>query len=231
LQDVVLLSGTLCDAQLWAHQIEALTDIAQCWVPDISQHPTLRGIAQYILEQAPPQFALAGLSFGGIVAFELWRQAPHRITRIALLHTTPYPVSYERRQSMQTFLDMGERGEFRNITTDYLKDAMLHPNHQTDKALRQQILAMAERIGMTGFRNQVQAQLNRPDSTVDLETISIPTLVLTGQEDRVCPPEIHEFMASKIRNSRLNILLHCGHLSTLERPQVMASIVRDWLQW
>ncbi|MCA9903849.1 MAG: alpha/beta fold hydrolase, partial [Anaerolineae bacterium] len=120
-------------------------------------------------------------------------------------------------------------GEFREITTDFLKDVMLHPDHQRDLDLRRRVLAMAENIGTQGFINQVRAQLARPDSLPYLHEIRCPTLVLTGREDLVCPISLHEEMAQRIPNARLVIVEHCGHLSTLEQPEIVTAALRDWL--
>jgi pimeloyl-ACP methyl ester carboxylesterase len=106
---------------------------------------------------------------------------------------------------------------------------MLHPNHQTDLALRQTVLQMAESIGVQGFVNTVKAQLARPDSMPDLPHITCPTLVLTGREDLVIPLAVHQQMAALLPNSRLVIVEVCGHLSTLEQPHIVTQALRDWL--
>ena len=226
---LILLPGTLCDVTLFEHQVANLGDVCEPVVIDVSQQDTLGGVAQFILEQVDGQFAVAGLSYGGIVAFELWRQAPERILKMALLNTNPYAVNEEKRAIQQRFVGMAHLGNFREVTTDFLKDVMLHPDHQKDMVLRQKVLAMAESIGINGFVNEVKAQLARPDSTSDLPTITCPTLVLTGQEDVFCPVHVHEAMAAAIPNSHLVIVEHCGHLSTMEQPEFVTNALRDWM--
>lgn len=226
---LLFLPGTLCDAALFAPQMEHLGEFARCVVGDVARYDTLANTAEALLAQMPPRFALAGLSYGGIVALEIMRRAPERITHLALLNTNPKPPSEETRQRQQHFVAMAARGEFREITTEYLKDAMLHPEHRRNLALRQQVLAMAERVGTVGLLNQIKAQLARPDSTPDLARITCPTLVLTGREDALCPPALHEEMARLIPNAHLLIVENCGHLSTLEQPEIVTSALRDWL--
>jgi pimeloyl-ACP methyl ester carboxylesterase len=106
---------------------------------------------------------------------------------------------------------------------------MLHPDHQKDHALREKVLNMAEHIGIVGFVNEVKAQLARPSAIPDLPHITCPTLVLTGREDRVVPLSIHEAMVRQLPNSRLVIVEQCGHLSTLEQPEIVTQALRDWL--
>lgn len=226
---LLLLPGTLCDATLFAHQVENLMDVCVPQVVDIHHQDNLSEVAQYVLSQVDGEFAVAGLSYGGIVAFELWRQAPERIAKIALLNTTPKPASQATREAQQRFVGMGHLGEFREVTTDFLKDRMLHPDHQKDMMLRQKVLDMAENIGLQGFVNEVRAQHGRPDSTPDLLNITCPTLVLTGREDMVIPVPIHEEMAAALPNTQLLIIEHCGHLSTMEQPDIVTNALREWL--
>lgn len=226
---LLLLPGTLCDATLFEHQLEHLADIAQVQAVDVHLQDTLYAVAHYILAQVEGQFAVAGLSYGGIIAFELWRQAPERIVKMALLNTNPYPAAEQSKESQQRFVGMAHLGEFREITTDYLKDVMLHPDHQTDMTLREKVLNMAKTIGIQGFVNEVKAQLGRPSSMPNLPDITCPSLVLTGREDTVVPLSAHEAMAENLPNSHLVIVEHCGHLSTMEQPEIVTQALRDWL--
>lgn len=226
---LVLLPGTLCDATLFAHQVKNLEDVAIPQVIDVHHQDHLPDVADYVLSQVDGAFAVAGLSYGGIVAFELWRQAPERITKIALLNTNPHEASPQTREKQKRFVGMAHLGEFQEITTDFLKDVMLHPNHQKDTTLRKQVFEMAEHIGIQGFVNEVKAQLNRPSSMPTLPHITCPTLVLTGREDIVIPVHIHEQMADQLPHSRLVIVEQCGHLSTMEQPNIVTQALRDWL--
>lgn len=226
---LLLLPGTLCDATLFEHQLEHLSDVVVPQAVDVHLQDNLPEVAQYVLSQVDGQFAVAGLSYGGIVAFELWRQAPERVAKIALLNTNPHPAAPQTKEAQQRFVGMAHLGEFREVTTDYLKDVMLHPDHQKDLILREKVLNMAETIGIEGFVNEVKAQLARPDATPDLPNITCPTLVLTGREDTIVPLFAHEAMHEKLPNSHLVVIEHCGHLSTMEQPQRVTDALRDWL--
>lgn len=226
---LLLLPGTLCSAALFEHQVQHLTDVAAPQVVDVHLQDTLPEVARHVLHQVTGAFAVAGLSYGGIMAFELWRQARERIVSMALLNTNPYPASSQTRERQQRFVGMAHLGQFREITTDFLKDTMLHPEHQRDLALRHKVLTMAETIGVAGFVNTVKAQLARPSAVPDLPQITCPTLVLTGREDTVVPLETHEMMAAALPDSRLVIVEQCGHLSTLEQPEIVTQALRDWL--
>jgi pimeloyl-ACP methyl ester carboxylesterase len=226
---LLFLPGTLCSAILFEHQVTRLADIAAPQTVAVHLQDNLPDVARYVLSQVDGEFAVAGLSYGGIVAFELWRQAPHRIVKMALLNTNPYPASAETRERQQRFVGMAHLGEFRQITTDFLKDTMLHPDHRQNFILREKVLKMAEEIGIEGFVNTVKAQLARPSAIPDLPRILCPTLVLTGREDRVVPLAAHQEMADKLPNSRLMVVEHCGHLSAMEQPEIVSHALRDWL--
>jgi pimeloyl-ACP methyl ester carboxylesterase len=202
---LILLPGTLCDETLFAHQVTHLAGVADCIVGDVSRSDTLAAAADDVLRVAPPRFALAGLSYGGIVALEIMRRAPQRVTHLALLNTNPRAASPETIARQQRFAGMAVLGEFRAITTDFLTDIMLHPDHQRDLELRRKVLTMAEHIGVQGFINQVRAQLTRPDSLPDLHRITCPTLVLTGREDQVCPVALLETLSHSIKSG------YCQH--------------------
>ena len=90
---LVLLPGTLLDAELFGHQIAHLADVADITVGDLANDDSIAGMARTVLAAAPQRFALAGLSLGGIVAFEIMRRAPERVTRLALLDTNPLPAA------------------------------------------------------------------------------------------------------------------------------------------
>jgi len=228
-EPLILLPGTLCDKALFEPQINALSDICIPTPLPVHLYDNLYDVASYILGKVKGDFAIAGLSYGGIIAFELWRQAPERITKLALINTTPHPPSDKTKITQQRFVGMAHLGEFKEITTDYLKDVMLHPKNQENHLLRQTILQMAENIGIDGFVNEIKAQLTRPDSSPDLVTITCPTLIITGKQDTVIPEEIHYMMADQIPNADLLIIEECGHLSTLEQPDIVNEALRQLL--
>lgn len=102
-QPLLLVPGLNCTNELYAHQLAALSDVASMSVVDHTQHASMEEIATAALAAAPTQFALAGLSMGGYVAMEIIRQAPARVTHLALLDTSTRsdrPVQIEQRQSL-----------------------------------------------------------------------------------------------------------------------------------
>ncbi len=225
---LLMIPGTLCDAALFKYQLEGLKDLADCRVVDHSSSGNLKEVAANIISDIEGSFSIMGLSYGGIIAFEIWRQVPEQINKIILLNTNHKKPSDKTREKQLQFLGMSAVGEFREITTDFLKDAMLHPKHAADQEMRDAVLKMAMSTGREKFYNQIKAQLYRPDSTPDLPNINCPVLVMTGKEDRVCTPEIHKEIADLIPNATLKIIEECGHLSTMEQPEEVNRIIKEW---
>tara|TARA_B110000090_G_scaffold60317_1_gene69103 strand:- start:4837 stop:5538 length:702 start_codon:yes stop_codon:yes gene_type:complete len=225
---LIMIPGTLCDYNLFKYQTEGLKDLVDCRVASNTSASSLKQVAKNILDNYSGSFSLMGLSYGGIVAFELLRQAPERINKLILMNTNYKQPSERTRINQQRFIGMAYLGEFKEITSKILIDAMLHPKNAKKQELRETILNMALNVGTYGFFNQVKAQLARPDSSKDLQNIKCPTLIITGKEDNICPLKLHKEMAETIPNSTLKIIEECGHLSALEQPNLVNSIIIDW---
>ena len=223
-----MIPGTLCDYNLFKYQTEGLKDLVDCHVASNSSASSLNQVAKNILANYSGSFSVMGLSYGGIIAFELLRQAPERINKLVLMNTNYKEPSEQTRINQQRFIGMAYLGQFKEITSEILIDAMLHPKNAEKQELRETILNMALNVGIDGFFNQVKAQLGRPDSTKDLQNIKCPTLIITGREDNICPLKLHEDMAEAIPNSTLKVIEECGHLSTLEQPNLVNNTIIDW---
>ena len=95
---LLLLPGMMCDHRLFAQQVAALGRNRQIGVPDFGVGETMDAIAAAILAAAPPRFAVAGVSMGGILAMAMMRQAPERISHLALIDTNPFAERDEVRR-------------------------------------------------------------------------------------------------------------------------------------
>ncbi len=218
-ENLLLLPGMMCDERLWAPQMSAI-NLPVC-VGDLSTADNLQDMAAKVLEDAPTSFALAGLSMGGILAFEIWRQASERVTHMALLDTNPHAEAPERRSLRLQQIETALCGGLRELAIESLKPLYLAEAHRDDADLLSTILDMALDLGPDVFRQQSLALRDRPDSVDMLGTIDCPTLVMCGDEDTLCPINYHELMAERIPNSKLIVLENCGHLSSLEAPDAV----------
>jgi pimeloyl-ACP methyl ester carboxylesterase len=209
----------MCDERQWQPQLASLGQAV--FHADTTRADNFRDMAAQALAAAPDRFAIAGLSMGGILAFEIWRQAPQRVTHMALLDTNPHAEKAERRALRPEQIETALAGGLRELAIESLKPLYLAAAHRDDTKLLGTILDMALDLGPEVFRSQSLALRDRSDSLATLPTIDCPTVILCGDEDALCPVEYHELMAKKIPDARLRIIENCGHLSSLEQPDIV----------
>lgn len=226
---LVLVPGLLCDAQLWRAQVENLTDIADIWIADHSRTESMAGVARDVLADAPfASFALAGLSMGGYIALEIMRQAPLRVTRLALLDTAANAELPEQTKTRMEFIALAERGEFPRVA-EALLPRLVHAARVVEPALVEVIKSMATNTGKDAFVRQERAIMSRADNLGLLPAIDCPTLVLCGRQDALTPLARHQQIAAAVKVARLVVIEDCGHLSTLEKPAEVNAALRRWL--
>jgi pimeloyl-ACP methyl ester carboxylesterase len=223
----------ICDQTVWQQQIDALSDIAVCTCADYGSLDSIPAMAEAVLRAAPERFSIAGHSMGGRVALQVYRLAPDRVARIALLNTgsSPLPAGAAGEAEIR------KRGELVALAESQGMHAMLQqwlppmiaPRRIHDTVLVNSIIEMMSRKTPAIFAAQVRALLARPDATTVLDQIRCPALLLTGQEDGWSPPAQHQAMAARIAGSQLVIVPECGHMSMLERPAEVSAALRAWL--
>ncbi|NJL07503.1 MAG: alpha/beta fold hydrolase [Methylacidiphilales bacterium] len=224
---LVLVPGLGCTAELFAAQTAALGD-REVVVADITGHDTMSAIAADILASAPHRFAVAGLSMGGYVCFELWRQAPGRIARLALLDTQARPDTPAAADVRKRMIELGEEGQLDKIH-DALWPRLVAPGRRDDRALEIVVRRMLQQIGAEVFVRQQRAILGRVDSRPTLATIAVPALVVVGADDQITPPDLAREMATAMPDAELVVVPDAGHLSSLETPDAVTAALVRWL--
>jgi pimeloyl-ACP methyl ester carboxylesterase len=234
-ENLVFLPGLVCDRYVWEQPIAGLRDLADCSVVEWATENRLETMAQKVLRTSPHQFGLAGHSMGGRVALEVYRAAPERVSRIALLNTgyaaRPADASGEEEERGRlALLDLARSEGMRAMARQWLPP-MIHPARRNDATLAEAIVEMFARKTPDVFEAQIQAMLARPDASDVLHSIRCPALLLTGREDGWSPPERHEAMREMTKGSRLVVVADCGHMSTLEQPEAVTKALREWVEW
>jgi len=225
---IVLIPGLMNDAELWRDQIDGLVGFASPHVADITRGNTLAKLAEIVLATSTDTFALAGFSLGGIVAQEVMRRAPERVTHLALLGTSMLPDTPERTAQRETLIAQAERpGHFHGFGRKLARSYLAPANQSNDKMI-DRVRAMTERLGPEVFIRQ--SRIARPDSRASLAAIVCPTLILCGRHDVLTPPELHEDMARRIPQADLTVLEESGHLTPIEEPRSVAAKLRSLLQ-
>lgn len=227
-EPIVFLPGMMCDARLFGSQIKEFGRNRPIHLPTLSLDDSIEAMAQRVLAHAPPVFALAGLSLGGIVAMEVIRQAPTRVSRLALLDTNALPELPAKAAEREPQIARVLSGRLLDVMRDEMKPNYLAPGPARQHVM-DLVLEMAVELGEGPFVRQSRALQRRPDQQATLRRIAVPTLVLCGEEDELCPPERHEFMSSLIPRSRLVIVPDAGHMPTLEQPELTNAALGEWL--
>jgi pimeloyl-ACP methyl ester carboxylesterase len=226
---LLLIPGTFCNKYIWQAQIDALQKDAIVSVVEPPRQDNLYANARDILKHAPPRFSVAGHSSGGYLVFELLRQAPERVERIALLNTNCHAADAEHETPMTEA--MLARAYVEDIVTlaEEILPVLLSKHKKDDAEIKNIYVSMAEEVGIKILERQVKALLARPDSTSDLKHITCPTLIVAADKDVLISVAEHEQMAELIPNSRMEIIEDCGHLSTLEKPEQVNTLMIDWI--
>ena len=208
---LVLVPGLLCSARLFTPQVEALWPHGPVTVADHRRDAEIGAVAQRILDDAPPRFALAGLSYGGYIAFAMLRLAPERIGKLALLDTSARPDTPEQSDGAGEVHRHGRGRQARRGGGD--ADAALRSrNRRNDAALMTTVRAMAADTGPEAFVRQQKAIMSRQDSRPLLSEIGCPTLVLVGDGDELTHAR------ARARDRRRHCRLAAGGGAELRAP-------------
>ena len=225
---ILLVPGLGGSPRIYAPLVPQLWRFGPVTVANHIRDDSLGAIARRILAEAPPRFALAGHSMGGYIAFEILRQAPERVAKLALINTQARPdtpEASERRRALTARIGLGH---FHDVL-DELFPGFVHPLRRGDSDLRKLVHDMGDDMGADAFVRQQTAIMSRTDSRPTLAIIACPTLVLSGDEDNTIPNAMSVEMAEGIRGARLVIIPECGHLSQLEQPAGVAAALAAWL--
>jgi pimeloyl-ACP methyl ester carboxylesterase len=226
---ILLVPGLAGSPRIYAPVVSAMWRLGPVTVANHIRDDNMGAIARRILAEAPPRFALAGHSMGGYIAFEIMRQAPDRVAKLALINTQARPDTLEATARRRGQIARAQAGEYHAVLGDLFL-GFVHPSRHGDGSLRQLVHDMGDDIGADAFVRQQTAVISRADSRPTLAWIKCPTLVLTGDEDNTIPNLLSVEMAEGIHGAKLTILSHCGHLPQAEQPQATADALVEWLR-
>jgi pimeloyl-ACP methyl ester carboxylesterase len=226
---ILLVPGLVSSPRIYAPVEPALWRFGPVTVANHVRDDNMGAIARRILAEAPPRFALAGHSMGGYIAFEILRQAPDRVAKLALINTQARPDTPEATTRRRGMMDRARAGDYSAIL-DELFPGFVHPSRLGEAALRQLVHDMGDDIGVEAFVRQQTAIMGRADSRPTMAWIKCPTLVLTGDADNTIPNALSVEMAQGIPGAKLVILPHCGHLPQVEQTQACTDALVEWLR-
>lgn len=223
---LLLLPGTLADDTVFAPVLERL-GLTSSWMR-LAGATSAAEMAKLILATAPPRFTLIGFSLGAIMALEVVAQAPERIERLALLGCNGRDLTPEKAAARRATVPVADRLGLTSYI-DGVWEASVPAHRRNDPELRAQLHQMATDTPMDAFRDQIEMAIDRVDSRPRLKLFDMPVLVACGAEDGVCPPELSEELAAAIPGATLAIIERAGHYLTLDQPDEVARLLREWL--
>ncbi|MEP6791114.1 MAG: alpha/beta fold hydrolase [Ramlibacter sp.] len=230
MSQLVLIPGLAGDAVMWRAQLAALPVQWRAVVSDVhTHHDSIAAMAAALLAGHEGGLVLCGASMGGIIAMEAVRQAPQRIAGLALLGTNARPETAEMRALREAAIELFDAGRAAEVIEPNVALAF-HPQQAADRALTQAYLDFVLGAGAHQLARQNRAIIGRPDASAHLSRVTCPTLVMCGEDDQLTPPEYSKEIASLVPAARLVIVPQCGHMLTMEQPEIVNAALLAWLE-
>lgn len=227
-EPLVLIPGMMCDAHVFLPQIVAFSGTRPVQVAQITEYETIEDIAGSVLETAPPKFALAGHGMGGIVAMEIVRRAPERLSRVALISTHAQAERPAQAAEREPQMVLAQSGRLAEVVSQ-----LVTPDNLAAGPVQADVLAllqhMAGTLGPDVFIRQSRAMQRRPDQQKTLRITRVPAFVICGRMDTINPVRRHEFMSELIPHGHLRIIEDAGHLPMIEAPEATTAALNEWL--
>jgi 3-oxoadipate enol-lactonase len=239
-KDVVLLLHAFpLHSGMWSRQVAALSPRFRVIAPDYPglgkstprpEPSTMEVLAEQVLgllgSVRVDRAVVVGLSMGGYLSFELYRQRPGLFRGLALCDTRPGADTPEGAAGREAFarnaLDKGL-----HWVADEMTPKLLRP--QPDPAAVREVRALIGQGTPAGVAAAQRGMARRPDSTSTLAAIACPTLVVVGAEDTLTPPAEAEKMVAGIKGARLARIPGAGHLPNVENPAAFDAALLDFV--
>lgn len=228
-EPIVFLPGMMCDARAFAPQVAALSRRHPVVIAPIDLGDTIGEIASNLLLSMPEKFALVGHSMGGIVAMELVRRAPERVTRLALLSTNALAETPSSAGAYEPWIVAAKAGRLEDALREMMRQDYFAPG-EGRLAILNAFIEMARAQGEEAFVRQCRALQRRRDMQSTLRRCKVPTMVLCGEFDGLTPVKRHKSMADLIPSAELKVVSGAGHFPMLEQPAVTTEAITGWLE-
>jgi pimeloyl-ACP methyl ester carboxylesterase len=223
---LILLPGLAGNEAMWRGQLPALRP----WEPVVTdvhmRADSIPAMAAALLAEHEGTLVLCGTSMGGMIAMEAARQAPQRIAGLALLGTDARPDAPGMIALRQAAIERFARGEVREVIEPNVAFAF-HPDNAG--ALAASYLRFVLEAGAEQLIRQNRAVIARPDARAHLPLLQCPVLVMCGEADVLTPPERSREIAALVPQAKLVMVPRCGHLLTMEQPEVVNAALVEWL--
>ena len=247
-QPLVLLHAFPLSREMWRDQIREFLPDYQIIAPDARGFgestafddvetdcaPSLQLVARDVaalldeLKIAQP-IILCGLSMGGYTALEFARQFPDRLAGLILADTRADADGDDAQAARDEMIEFARHHTGEEVAEKMLPKLLGQHTRAHNLAVAARVRELARELTGNNAAAMIRALRNRRDSTDFLSEITAPTLVIGGDEDELCPPDMMAQMAARISGARHEIIRQSGHLSNLEAPESFNAALREWL--
>ncbi|AMY68704.1 alpha/beta fold hydrolase [Frigidibacter mobilis] len=227
-EPLLLIPGLMMDARAFWHQIITVSAGRPVQVASLGALTSVEDMARAVLDHAPPRFAVAGHWLGALVAMEILKRAPDRVTRIALMDMNPLPENPQVAAAREPRLVGARAGRLAEMMLQEVPASTLAPGEGLAE-VQAIVQDMADAMGVEAYLAQSRALVRRPDHQRTLRTARLPALVLCGEHDTLCPVRRHEFLAELMPHARFELIRNAGHLPMLEQPEAVTAALLGWL--
>ena len=237
---VVLLHGFPFDHTIWQAQLDGVGEVARVLAPDLPGFGTsplpppeplmddyVAALVRWVDVLDLDRFVLVGHSMGGYVALSFARHYMGRLAGLGLVCTRPGPDTDQARENRYSLInEVWDRGA--EATVDRMLPNLLAPaTQEKHPEIGDQVRVVMQRQPPGGIVSALWAMARRPDSTPLLGNITVPTLVVSGADDRIIPAEDADLMAASIPGAVQERIPSAGHLPMLEQPDRLTDLLRD----
>jgi pimeloyl-ACP methyl ester carboxylesterase len=211
---------------MWDAQREVLAG-REVLTPDLARlGASMSEWARGVLQLGHGPFVAVGASMGGYCALEIARQAPERLRGLALVGARADADSPERREGRAATIEL-IRSRGPEALWEDMREKLFSPG--ADPAAVERARSLVLEQSMDDLVRAVEAIRDRPDSSELVRSLNVPVLVAVGELDPFFPPAEAENLAADLRNGRLHVFRGCGHLPSLERPDELNRVVKEFL--
>lgn len=224
-EPLVFLPDILCDARYFGPQIAELSAGFTAMSIPLGSSGRMSELAELVLSQAPNRIALIGAGLGGVVAMEILSRAPERLSRLALIATSPLQESPFAAMAYEPMLISARSGRLDEVVPELFGVSEDEAGGQLLPLLQD----MAANIGVTAFVNQVRALQRHRDMQSVLRKAHCPVQVICGADDGLIPVKRHQVMTEFLVDGELSIVPQAGHVPTLQNPEAVTQVLRHWI--
>lgn len=239
---LVLIHAFPLSRQMWKHQHTALADTARVLSVDLpgfgesdslSVHPSIQGftdaVVRFLDEKGIDRAVIVGCSMGGYIAFELWRRAQERVAGMVLCDTKAEADTPEARQVRMDAIEGVKSNGVGPVAEAMVPKLLGQSSHERHPELASEIDTIIRDTKPEAIIHAQQAMADRPNSIETLSSISVPVLMLFGDEDAITPPSFGQTMSEHLPQCTLTVIPFAGHLSPLEQPDSVNEAIKVYL--